>query len=146
VQRKEEPEGEKDPAKGDEDGPASSDHDAADLEDAPPDDALTEDEDPLSDADDAAEPLDSQEPRSKVEHDPNSSWRKGAGGDRPTPTRGSSHATPVLPLLKKRKREPPEVAVASGERASLSSGSQELSSFMRACGNNPDESLPREDQ
>ena len=35
MQRKEEPEREKDPAKGDEDGPASS-HDAADLEDAPP--------------------------------------------------------------------------------------------------------------
>ena len=143
VQRKDEPDGEKDPAKGDEDGPASSD--AADLEDAPPDDALTEDEDPLSDADDA-EALDSQRPRSKLERDPNLSWRKGAGGDHPTPFRGSSHATPVLPLLKKRKREPLEVVVASGERASLSSGSQELSSFMRACGNNPDESLPREDQ
>ena len=36
VQHKEEPEREKDPAKGDEDGPASSDHDAADLEDAHP--------------------------------------------------------------------------------------------------------------
>ena len=66
VERKEEPEGEKQPAKGDEDGPASSEEDAADLEDAPPDDALEEDEDPLSDAEDTAGAIDSQQPRNDV--------------------------------------------------------------------------------
>ena len=56
------------PAKGDEDGAAISEQDAAGLECAPPDDALTENEDSLSDADDATEALDSQEPRYKVHH------------------------------------------------------------------------------
>ena len=60
MQRKERVEGGKEPPKGDEDGPASSE-DGADLEDAPLDNALTEDEDPLSDADDAAGTTDTQE-------------------------------------------------------------------------------------
>lgn len=49
VQRKEETEGDKE-LKGDEDGPASSEGEAG-LEDAALDDALTDDEDPLSDID-----------------------------------------------------------------------------------------------
>jgi hypothetical protein len=147
VQRKEEPEGDKQPAKGDEDGPASSEEDAADLEEAPADDALEEDEDPLSDAEDTAGAIDSQQPRNDMERDPNLGWRKSAGSEQQQPTRESSHVTPVLPLLKKRRREPQEAGGAvSGERGLLSSSPIEHSAFMRACSNNPDDSLPQEDQ
>ena len=139
VQRKEEPEGEKEPIKGDEDGPASEDE-AADLEDAPPDDALTEDEDPLSDAD-AADTMDSQEQRSKMDRDPRLGWHGGAAGVQPV---SASSRAPVLPLMRKRKRGSLEDEAAPG--AAQSSSPQEVSPFMRACGNNPDQSLPRDGQ
>ena len=177
VQRKEEPEGEKEAAKGDEDGPASSEG-TADLEDAPPDDALTEDEDPLSDADEATNATGGQQPRSVVVHKSILQWRDVAGGGQHKPTPEGSRAPSTSSLREKqkresqeagavsagsslssapqqlfsfmracgkRKRESPEADVVSA-RSSLSSAPQELSSFMRACGNNPDKSLPREDQ
>ena len=175
VQRKEEPDGEKEAAKGDEDGPASSEG-SADLEDAPPDDALTEDEDPLSDADETSNALDG--PRSEVTRKSIVQWRDVAGGCQHKPTPASSHASSTPSLREKRKREPPEAdAVPAGNSLSsapqklyafmracgkrkreppeadvvspgnsLNSATQELSPFMRACGKNPDESLPREAQ
>ena len=141
VQRKDEPDGEKEPGKGDEDGPASEDE-AADLEDARPDDALTEDEDPLSDVD-AAGTMDSQEQRSNMDRDPNLGWRGGTAGVQHHATSASSRA-PVLPLMRKRKRRKleDEAAPVVAQNASP----QEVSPCMRACGNNPDQSPPRSGQ
>jgi len=139
VQRKDEPDGEKEPIKGDEDGPASEDE-AADLEDAPPDDAHTEDEDPLSDVD-AAGTMDSQEQRSNMDRDPKLGWRGGTAGVQPV---SASSRAPVLPLMRKRKRRALEDEAAPV--VAQSSSPQEVSPFMRACGNNPDQSLPRDGQ
>ena len=176
VQRKEEPDGEKVVAKGDEDGPASSEG-TADLEDAPLDDALTEDEDPLSDADESRNAVDARQSRSEVVRKSILQWRDIAGGGQHQLPAEGSHA-PSTPLREKRERESPEAGVVSAgkslssapqelfssmqtcgkrkrespeadvvtARSSLSSPPQELSSFMQACGNNPDESVPREDQ
>ena len=147
VQRKEEPDVAK-PTNGDEDGPASSE-DAADLEDAPPDDALTEDEDPLTDLDEADE-MGQKKPGSELVddgHDPVLGWlEEAAVGDQQGPTRKSSHDPPLLPLRKKHKCETLEADAACGEGDSRSSAPQEPSAFMRACGSNMDDSLPRGDQ
>jgi hypothetical protein len=143
VQRKEGPEGEKEPPRGDEDGAASSEN-AADLEDAPLDNALTEDEDPLSDADGAADRTDTQEPRSNLDCG-KLLYRKSASEDQSNGTRGNLPLAHVPPVLRKRKRETMEVD-SPPAADSLSPASQELSPFMRACGSNQDASLAREDK
>ena len=92
MQRKEEPDGEKEVAKGDEDGPASSEG-TVDLEDAPPDDALTEDEDPLSDADESRNAVDGQQPRSEVVRKSILQWRDVANRGLHKLTPEGSHAS-----------------------------------------------------
>ena len=106
VQRKEEPKDEKDLAKGDEDGPASSENGETDLEDAPADDALTEDEDPLSDMEDARGVLDSQQPRIVLEHVPEKpGWVQTALLKQQQPTCSRSCSASQEQRSVKRKRE-----------------------------------------
>lgn len=143
MQRKERVEGEKEPPKGDEDGPASSE-DGADLEDAPLDDALTEDEDPLSDADGATDRTDTQEPRYNLNCG-KLLYRKSASEDQSNVTRGNLPLARVSLVPRKRKRETMEVGSPPAADSS-SPVSQELSPFMRACGSNQDASLAREDE
>ena len=165
VQRKEEPEEENKLVDGDEDGPWSEDE--KDLEDAPPEDALTDDEDPLSDADATCIDLyvgwrgSTIESRQSVIDATEANGRNQAHrseaqwGPPVVKKRQGAFETPVATSsclsFKKHKLEGETATGASLEDgattvAPTESASQEISPFMRACGNNPDPSVPRADQ
>ena len=142
VQRKEETEGDKE-LKGDEDGPASSEGEA-DLEDAPLDGVLTDDENPLSDIDAAEANGRNQAHRSEVQ------WSPPGVEQRQGACETSVATSSCLPNKKRKLEDKTATGISLEDRATTvvpsESASQELSPLMRACGNNPDPSVPRTDQ
>ena len=139
VQRKEDAEGDKD-VKGDEDGPASSVGEA-DLEDAALDDALTNDEDPLSDVE-ATEANSSKKDHKMKSYCPFPAF--GDHGENPC------EATPITSAFSPTKKRSLDSATTTEPSFGVQtriilpedSATEGVSSFMRACGKNPDPSIP----